>query len=87
MKNWKRPLTEHMSRQMSAVQPKRNASSISEVPPSKRRAVTVGTVEKWKLENVKAIGTALWLQYDKAADHQHVSALQCSICVKFEEST
>ena len=71
---------------MSAVQPKRKAISISEVPPSKKRAVTVQTVEKWKLENEKAIGTASWLQYDKAADRQHVSALQCSVCVKFEES-
>ena len=43
-------------------------------------------MEKWKLENEKAIRTALWLQNDKAADRCHVSALRCSVCVKFEES-
>ena len=71
---------------MSAMQPKRKASSIAEVPPSKKRVFTVQTVEKWKLENEKAIGTALWLQHNKAADRHHVSMLQCSVYVKFEKS-
>ena len=70
---------------MSVAQAKRKISSSSEVPPSKKRIVTVQTVEKKKLEYVKAIETASWLQYDKAADRQHVSALRCTVCTKFAD--
>ena len=60
---------------MSAVQAKRKATSSSENPPSKKRAVTVQTVEKWKLENDKAIGTALLLQYDNVCEEVYIGVV------------
>ena len=37
------------------------------------------------MENDKAIGNALGLQFDKAANRQHVCTLGCTVCMKFAE--
>ena len=46
----------------------------TKLPPSKKRIA----------ENDKALGTALWLTFDKAGQ-QCVAALKCSVCRKYEE--
>ena len=56
----------------------------TEFAPSKKRSVTIKTVEKWIAENDKALATALWLTFDKAGQ-QCVAALKCSVCRKYEE--
>ena len=53
-------------------------------PPSKRRALTVTTVQKWIAENDKALNTATWLKY-VASGRSHVEALMCSVCIKFKD--
>ena len=60
------------------------ATTTEEGPPSKRRRVTVTTVNKWKSEHDKALGTCLWLTYAKS-DRDHVASLQCSICKQFND--
>ena len=53
-------------------------------PPSKKRALTVTTVQKWIAENDKALNTATWLKY-VASGRSHVEALMCSVCIKFKD--
>ena len=56
----------------------------NESAPSKKRNVMVETVMKWILENDKEIATSTRFVYDKS-DHEHVSALKCSVCIQFED--
>ena len=54
-------------------------------PDSKRRLVNARTVEKWKLDNDKALNTATWLTYQTApgGDRDHVTIISCSVCTRF----
>ena len=53
-------------------------------PLAKRRKVTTKTVEKWKVENDRALNTSIWLVYNKL-DRDHVESLKCGVCVRFED--
>ena len=59
-----------------------SASASSGASELKRRNVTASTVEKWKVENNKALNTATWLTY-KMADRDHVKTLAFSVCTRF----
>ena len=50
------------------MQSRKRAVSASEDAnaPAKKRSITVRTVDKWKTENDKTLGTARWLTYDMA---------------------
>ena len=61
-----------------------STSVISEPPPAKRRKVTVSTVNKWKIENDKALNTSMWLTFEKLG-RDHVALLKCTVCGRFEE--
>ena len=52
--------------------------------PSPKRGVMARTVDKWIVENDKALNTATWLKYDKA-DREYVATLKCSVCIKFQD--
>ena len=54
----------------------------SGAPDSKHRNMTAHTVKKWKLENDKALSTAMWLTY-KMANRDYVENLACSVCTRF----
>ena len=58
--------------------------SVNESCPLAKQAVTINTVNKWISENDKRIGMTTWLCYDKA-NRDHVSALKCSICIRFQD--
>ena len=59
-------------------------SSSSASSTSKKRLVSVATVDKWVLDHDKTLNTATWLTYEKF-DRHHVALLQCSVCKRFEE--
>ena len=42
------------------------------------------TVDKWIVENDKALNTATWLKYDKE-DREYVATLKCSVCIEFQD--
>ena len=46
----------------------------AELPPKKRRKVTVNTVNKWRVENDKALNTSMWLTFEKLG-REHVALL------------
>jgi hypothetical protein len=52
--------------------------------PSKKRAVTIQTVEKWIMENDKDLDTATWLKFEKLG-RQTVTTLKCSVCIRYED--
>ena len=62
---------------------KRAAASCG-VPQSKKRCVTVKTVEKWITESDKELNTSVWLKYEKA-DREYVTTLKCSMCIDFKD--
>ncbi len=61
-----------------------SSSSTSSCPPAKKRGVTVATLEKWKLENDKAVNTKTCLEYE-AADRFNVAKMKCGVCRRFED--
>ena len=61
-----------------------NDSSSSASSTSKKRVVSVATVDEWVLDHDKTLNTATWLTYEKA-DRHHVALLLCSVCKRFEE--
>ncbi len=63
---------------------KRAQAVSTTLPPSKKRSVTIKTVEKWISENDKDLATAVWLKFEKAGQ-QCVAALKCSVCTQYEE--
>ena len=65
-------------------QTRSRASSSSEDPPGKKRAVSWKTVEKWVMENDRTLNTSVWLKFDMA-DRDHVLALRCDVCSQFKE--
>lgn len=69
---------------MSTLKRKASNLSVDESCPLAKRAVTINTVNKWIAENDKKLGTTTWLCYDKA-NRDHVSALKCSICIRFQD--
>ncbi len=56
--------------------------STSDESSTKKRAVTIKTVEKWIVDNDKSLNTATWLKYEKA-DRYNVRLLKCSVCTRF----
>ena len=52
--------------------------------PPPKRGVMARTVDKWIVENDKALNTATWLKYDKA-DREYVATLKCSVCIEFQD--
>ena len=60
-------------------------SSSSTLSTSKKRLVSVATVDKWVADHDKTLNTATWLTYEKA-DRHHVAPLRCSVCKRFEQS-
>ena len=69
---------------MSALKRKVSDLRVDESCPLAKRAVMINTVNKWIAENDKKLGTTAWLCYDKA-NRDHVSALRCSICIRFQD--
>lgn len=69
---------------MSSTKRKRGSTTSDRAPDSKRRIVTARTVEKWKLENDKALSTTTWLTY-KMADRDNVESLACSVCTRYND--
>ena len=69
---------------MSALKRKVSDLRVDESCLLAKRAVTINTVNKWIAENDKKLGTTAWLCYDKA-NRDHVSALRCSICIRFQD--
>jgi len=51
---------------------------------SKKRGVTISTVEKWKRDYDKCLQTSVWLDYEKM-DQEFVLSLKCKVCCKFED--
>ncbi len=53
---------------------KRAQAVSTTLPPSKKRSVTIKTIEKWTSENDKDLAIAVWLKFEKAGQ-QCVAAL------------
>ena len=51
----------------------------SDLPPSKKRGLTMKTVD-----NDKTLNTTTWLKYDKV-DREYVATLKCSVCFRFND--
>ncbi len=63
----------------------RESSSLStEGPPAKKRAVCRRIVEKWVVENDRALNTSVWLKFDMT-DRDHVASLRCEVCSQFKD--
>ena len=62
----------------------RKTVGATELLPSKKRAVTVKTVEKWIKENERELDTSIWLNFEKV-NREYVGALKCSICIRFKD--
>ena len=60
------------------------STASAELPPTKRRKVTVNSVNKWIVENDKALNTSMWLTFEKLG-REHVALLKCAVCGRFEE--
>ena len=69
---------------MSTLKRKGVDSSVHESCPQAKCSVTINTVKKWIAENDKKLSTTTWLYYDKA-NHDCVSALKCSVCIRFQD--
>lgn len=54
------------------------------IPPNKKRALTVSTVQKWIAENDKALNTTTWLKYETTG-RTYVEAMKCSVCIRFKD--
>ena len=59
-------------------------SSSSASSTSKKRLVSVATVDNWVLDHDKTLNTATWITYEKF-DRHHLALLRCSVCKRFEE--
>ena len=58
-------------------------SSSSSGPPTKKRAVSRKTVEKWVMDNDRALNTSVWLKFE--GDRNHVFSLKCGVCSQFKD--
>ena len=57
-----------------------------EVPPAKKRGVSVKTVQNWITESDREMSTSAWLKYMyEKADRDYVATLKCSMCIQFNE--
>ena len=62
------------------------ADSDACIPQAKKREVTVNTVERWKVDNDKAMNSSMWLTYDKmTTNHECVDSLKCLWCIKYKD--
>ena len=61
----------------------RKEPSSSSGPPSKERAVSRKTVEKWVAENDRDLNTSVWLKFE--GHRNHVYSLKCAVCSQFKE--
>ena len=50
------------------------------------RGVTTKTVDKWTVENDRALNTTSWLQYT-TVNREYVDSLTCKMCVRFQDRT
>ena len=56
------------------------------VPPTKKRSLQKSTVDRWIVENDKALSTATWLKYETdPANRSCVVTLKCSVCYQFSD--
>ena len=62
----------------------KRAACSDEVPPAKKRGVSVKMVQKWITESDREMSTSAWLKYEKA-DRDYVATLKCSMCIQFNE--
>ena len=60
-----------------------SCSSSSSGPPTKKRAVSRKTVEKWVVENDRELNTSVWLKFE--GDRNHVFSLKCAVCSEFKD--
>ena len=60
------------------------ANESSDSKPSKKRAISIETVEKWIRENKKTLQTSMWLKYDKGRSGT-VLSLKCELCIRYRE--
>ena len=70
-----------MSGQRRAQEPAADEPSASG-PPTKKRAVSKHTAEKWVKEFDKMLNTSVWLRFE--VDHDHVVSLSCAVCSQFQ---
>ena len=57
--------------------------SLQTVPCTKKRKVTVNTVNKWISDHDRSMNTTQWLHFD--SNGTFVTALKCTVCIQFEE--
>ena len=56
------------------------------VPPTKKRSLQKSTVDRWIVENDKALSTATWLKYEtNPVNRGRVVTLKCSVCCQFAD--
>ena len=64
----------------------KRAACSDEVPPAKKRGVSVKTVQNWITESDREMSTSAWLKYMyEKADRDYVATLKCSMCIQFNE--
>ena len=68
---------------MSGLTRDREEPSSSSGPPSKKRAVSRKTMEKWVVENDRDLNTSVWLKFE--GDRNRVYSLKCAVCSQFKE--
>jgi len=62
-----------------------SSSGCSGSTASKKRGVSVATVEKWIQDYDRDLNTVTWLQYDEGIDRFHASKLRCRVCKRFAD--
>ena len=55
------------------------ANESSDSKPSKKRAISIETIEKWIRENKKTLQTSIWLKYNKGRGGT-VLLMKCELC-------
>ena len=56
----------------------------SDTEPSKKRAISIKTVEKWIGENEKTLQMSTWLKYNKGRGGT-VLSLKCEVCIRYQD--
>ena len=74
--------TAAMSGQRQVREPAADKPSASG-PPTKKRAVSKHTAEKWVKEFDKTLNSSVWLRFE-VADRDHVVSLSCAVCSQFQ---
>ena len=71
-------MTDQSRKRADKMSGQKRAACSDEVPPAKKRGVSVKTVQKWITESDREMSTSAWLKYEKA-DRDYVATLKCSM--------